>query len=329
MTGLVTRPPTGLAAPLHKALTDAAGFAERSLAPATLRAYADDFKGFAAWCEKCGIPDQACPTTAAILAAYVSHRYEDHDAKVPTLTRIVSGVLHAHTAAGYDAPKGPALKLTMQGIRRRSAERGVRPRRVAPAMAEDLREAVLALSGGELKDLRNRALVLLGFAGCFRRSELVSLEVRDLKLEAGKGYEVLLRRGKTDQEGRGLTKGIPYGEHPDTCPVRALQAWLSAARITSGPLFVGVNRHGRTTGIRLHGADVARVVKIAMAAIGRDATSFSGHSLRAGLITTAANAGKSMKVIMDQSGHRDMRTLLIYMRMAELFRDNAASSIGL
>lgn len=328
MTGLVTRPPTELALPLQKALQDAAGLAQQALAPETLRAYRHDFQAFAAWCTAMGVPEQALPTTAAILAAYVSHRYYDDGCKVPTLVRLVSAVVHQHTTAGLNTPAGAALKLTLKGIRRHSARKGVLPNRKAPTRADDLLRAI-QVQGGELIDLRDRALLLVGFAGAFRRSELVRLNVEDVRFEAKKGYRLFLPYSKTDQAGEGYWKGIPYGENPDTCPVLALQAWLQAAQLAEGPIFMGVNRHGRKTKKRLNPGEVARIVKKHMARIGKSAKDFSGHSLRAGLVTEAYAAGKSTKVIMDQTGHKSHDTLYRYIRLAEMFRDNAASGIGL
>lgn len=266
------------------------------------------------------------PAQPPILAAFVAYRYS-RGAAVPSLVRAVSAVQYEHTRHGEPPPTGPAVKLTMKGIRRDAALAGKRPRGKAPALAQDLRRVVQTM-GGTLIDLRDKALLLLGFAGAFRRSELVALNVADV-VEVKEGYRVHVRRSKTDQAGEGMVKGIPFGESPDTCPVGALAAWLRAAGITEGPLFVGVNRHGRRTEHRLSGADVGRVVKKLMARIGKDVADFGGHSLRAGLVTEAYAAGKSTKAIMDQTGHKSLQTLHRYIRLAELFRDNAARGIGL
>src|SRR6185436_10254395 len=142
----------------------------------------------------------------------------------------------------------------------------------------------------------------LGFAGAFRRSELVGLDVEDCAF--GKdGLSITLRRSKTDQQGAGRKIGIPYGSNPETCPVRALQTWLELAGITSGPLFRSLNRHGRIQPGRLSGIDVARVVKKLAERAGLDAGKYAGHSLRAGHATSAAIAGASERSIMNQTGH--------------------------
>jgi integrase len=150
---------------------------------------------------------------------------------------------------------------------------------------------------------RDRALVLLGFAGAFRRSELVALEVADCVF-GREGLTVLLRRSKTDQDGQGRKVGIPYGSNPETCPMRVLQRWLEQSGVTTGPVFRSLNRHGQVQPAGLSGIDVARVVKKLAERAGLDPAKFAGHSLRAGHATAAAIAGASERSIMNQTGHR-------------------------
>ena len=175
---------------------------------------------------------------------------------------------------------------------------------------------------------RDRALLLLGFAGAMRRSELVGLDVADV-VETTDGLVVTIRRSKTDQEGQGRKIGIPYGSKLATCPVRSLRAWKARAKITEGPLFRQVNRHGKVSEGRLGDRTVALVVKRAVAATGVDAASYAGHSLRAGLATAAAMAGVSERVIQGQTGHKSLPILRRYIREGSLFRENAAAEVGL
>ena len=175
---------------------------------------------------------------------------------------------------------------------------------------------------------RDRALVLLRFAGAFRRSELVGLDVEDAVF--GKdGLVVTLRRSKTDQEGAGRKVGIPYGSNPETCPVRVVQAWVEQAAVTTGPLFRAVNRHGRVQPGRLTGRAVARVVQKLATAAGLEASKYAGHSLRAGHATAAAIAGASERSIMAQTGHRSVQMVRRYIRDGNLFRENSAGKLGL
>jgi len=179
-----------------------------------------------------------------------------------------------------------------------------------------------------LKGTRDRALLLLGMAGAFRRSELVGIDVEHLEF-VGESVVITLPRSKTDQEGQGREVGIPFGQDANTCPVRALRAWLTAAGIESGPVLRSVNRHGQVGAGRLTGKSVALVVKHYMAAIGKDAASYAGHSLRAGHVTAAARVGVQARDIMDQTGHKSEAMLRRYIRDGSLFRDNSAAALGL
>ena len=176
--------------------------------------------------------------------------------------------------------------------------------------------------------MRDRALLLLGFAGAFRRSELIGLDRAAVALTTD-GLVVTLRRSKTDPEGAGRKIGIPYGSHPETCPVRAFRAWLEASRITAGALFRPINRHAQLGTRRLSAYAVALIVKRYATAAGLNASEFAGHSLRSGLATSAAQAGASERAIMNQTGHRSLNMVRRYIREGSLFRENAAAVVGL
>jgi len=175
---------------------------------------------------------------------------------------------------------------------------------------------------------RDKALLLLGFAGAFRRSEIASLMVEDLTFSRD-GITVLLRRSKTDQEGEGRKIGIPYGSNIDTCPVRAIEDWLQASSITTGPLFRSVNKGGKVQASPLCDKAIALIVKRTAEAAGLNPADYGGHSLRAGLATSAAMAGVEERVIMKQTGHRSVNMVRKYIRDGSLFRENAAAKIGL
>jgi integrase len=187
---------------------------------------------------------------------------------------------------------------------------------------EDLFSA-LAVMGDSLKDVRDRALLLVGFAGGFRRSEFVAINCTDIE-SVRQGVVIHVRRSKTDQEGVGRKIGIPHGR-TRWCPVAALNDWLERAGIEDGPVFRPVDRHGRVQGQRLSGEAVSLVVKERVAAIGLEPNEFSGHSLRAGLATSAAAAGVSSWKIRQQTGHASDAMLARYIRDGELFVDNAVA----
>jgi integrase len=200
-------------------------------------------------------------------------------------------------------------------------------------MTEDLRRLVGLFDQSAL-GLRDRALLLLGFAGAFRRSELVALDLDDLEFTP-RGIRVTLRRSKTDQEAEGRPIGIPYGAMPETCPVGAVERWLAHVRSVlpdydRGPLFLRLDAGGRLRLARLSDRGVARVVQRWAERAGLDPARFAGHSLRAGLATSAAAGGVSERAIMNQTGHRSLTIVRRYIRDGELFRDdNAARGAGL
>src|SRR5215469_12799496 len=226
--------PAGLGGP---GLAPVRAYVRASKADNTLRGYQSDWRDFCAWCESrgglCPLP-AAADTVAAYIAECAQHL------KPGSIQRRLNAIAEAHKAAGLDSPTHAAIvRNTLKGIRRTL---GTAPAQKAPALTDDIR-AMVDATDAEIIGARDRALVLLGFAGAFRRSELVGLNVEDCAF--GKdGLTVMLRRSKTDQEGAGRKVGIPYGSNPETCPVRTMQGWIGQTGITSGPLFRPINRHG-------------------------------------------------------------------------------------
>jgi integrase len=205
----------------------------------------------------------------------------------------------------------------MRGIRR---EHGVPQRQAKPLLREDL-FVVLGVMGDRPKDLRDRALLLIGFAGGLRRSELAAINLIDFE-RVREGIILTIRRSKTDQDGVGRRIGVPFGRTIHY-PVRALETWFDAARIEDGPVFRSVDRHGRVSG-RLSGEAVSLILRDRMATAGFDPTGYSGHSLRAGFATSATRAGVSTFKIRQQTGHASDAMLSRYVRDGELFLGNAA-----
>jgi integrase len=307
--------------PLAAVADTAREYIRASKSDATRRAYRGDWGDFTGWCRANGAAAlPASPDTVVLYMTACSTRHA-----VSTLTRRLAAISQAHKAAGYDSPTGAAaVRAVMTGIRR---AKGSAANAKAPTMTEDIRSMIASLPSG-LLGVRDRALLLVGFAGAFRRSELVGLNREDADVTRD-GLVVTLRRSKTDQEGEGRKVAIPYGSNPDTCPVRALQDWLDASGITTGPLLRYVNRHGQLGTRALSGFAVAKVVKRYAAAAGLDPAKYAGHSLRAGLATSAAVAGVPERVIMKQTGHRSVHMVRRYIRDGNLFRENAAGQVGL
>jgi len=194
-------------------------------------------------------------------------------------------------------------------------------------VTDELRRMLRALPA-TTRGVRDRALLLMGFAGAFRRSELVALDVADVR-RTEEGLVVTIRRSKTDQEGQGRTIGIPYGSDPVTCPVRALGTWLAVSGVMDGALFRTVGNDDRVQEGRLSDRGVARAVQRGAQAAGLDPATYAGHSLRAGLATAAAKAGVSERAIMAQTGHKSLSILRKYIRDGSLWHENAAAKVGL
>lgn len=286
----------------------------------TRRAYRNDWARFSAWCAERGC--SALPAAPYTVALYLTDLVGA--LSIATLGRHLVSIAQAHRAAGHPTPTTDAAVTTVwRGIRR---EHGTAQAQKAALVTADIRALVTALPEGPA-GLRDRAILLLGFAGAFRRSELVGLDVGDLVFTA-EGLVVTLDRSKTDQEGEGVKVGIPRGRHPETCPVAAVEAWLAVL----GPgaaLFRSVDRFGRIGAARLADRDIARIVKRAAHSIGLDPSRFAGHSLRAGLATSAAQAGVEERAIMAQTRHKSVVVARRYIRDGSLFRTNAAAAVGL
>jgi integrase len=263
------------------------------------------------------------PASAETVAFYVADLAKV--AKPATIDARLAAISAAHRAAGHDSPtKEEAVRLVRRGVRRTL---GTAQRQVRPVTVPELRTMLEGL-GTDPAGCRDRALLLLGFAGALRRSELVGLDMADVT-EGTDGLTVRLRRSKTDQEGAGRTVGIPFGSNPVTCPVRAWRAWLELSSITEGAAFRPVDRHGHIGATRLSPPAVALVLKRHAARAGLDPDEVAGHSLRAGLATSAAAAGVPERVIAEQTGHKGTAMLRRYIREGSLFRENAAGAVGL
>lgn len=307
----------------------AASYADASQAPATRRAYDSSWWMFATWCDDHqAIALPASPDVVALYLTFVAQAGR----RVATMARILAAIGDRHRRADLAPPASARLTGIWSGIRR--AERAPQ-RQVRALVTADLRKVVARLPAGTAGQ-RDKALLVLAFSGALRRSELVSLE-----LDTGRrivatssvafvpgGLRISLGRSKTDQEGRGQIIAIPRGR-TKLCPVAALREWLDLSGISDGPIFREVDRHGRVGATALSDRAFADVVKRAVARTGMAPDLFSGHSCRAGFVTEAAAKGATLEQIMRQTRHKKPETVLLYMREADLFSNNAAGKIGL
>jgi site-specific recombinase XerD len=318
-TALTVVEQPALPAELTATLELAAYFARASKAKATQAAYESDFRIFESWCGPRGL--SPLPATSESLCAFLADQ-ASLGKRASTLGRRLAAIRYFHRAAGHETPTGDEkIKAVLSGIRRTI---GAAPVRKKAATAD----IVIAMSSAatSLRALRNRAIVLVGFAAALRRSELVALNVEDLE-ETPEGMLVTLRRSKTDQEGLGRRVAIPRGEI--ACPVAALRAWLGAADITEGAIFRRTfnKRAQRVTEYRLAPRNVAAIVKQGAARLGFDPSTFGGHSLRAGFVTSAVKRGANLIKITDVTGHKSLEMLKTYSRDAEAFVGHAGAGL--
>ncbi len=304
--------PAGLV-PLAEA---AQSYAEASRAAATVRGYSSDWKQFRLWCGARGL--DPLPADPATVVLYLSDRAGA--LSTATLQRHLTAISQAHAAAGHPSPtKTEPVRRVWSGIRR---THGTASTGKSPLLTADVRAMVQHLGDSPL-DVRDRALLLVTYAGALRRSEVVALDVEDVTL-TGEGLLVHLRRSKTDQEGKGHLVGVPYGSDPATCPVRAYLRHLDVNGITTGPVFRVME-----TGERLSGRSAATRVQRLAGLIGKDVRTIGAHSLRAGLITSAVTAGVREHDVMRHSRHRSINVFRSYVRKVDCWADNAAVAVGL
>lgn len=286
----------------------------------TKRAYRSDWRAFNGWCV---VRDyRSLPADPGTVALYIS-KLADDGFKVSTIARRLVTIEQFHHNRELSSPVDTSLVQTVfKGIQRKI---GTKPNSKRPILITDL-QTILATLPNSLAGLRDKALLLVGFAGAFRRSELVSIDVEDLQT-VPEGFVVLIRRSKTDPNREGRKVGIPYGSSEDTCPVTALETWLTIAGLATGPVFRPVDRYDHLRDRRLSDRAVARIIKRSVARAGLKKSQFSGHSLRAGFATSAAMANVPERLIMKQTGHKSTKMVRRYIRDGQLFQQNAAETV--
>ena len=304
-------------AELRRELERAERYATSALAPSTRRAYERDWRLFATWCTERGLV--AIPAEPATVAAFLAAE-ADRGFRAVTVGRRAAAIAAAHRAQDHPNPcDSGAVAAVMSGIRR---QHGTRPlRRAAPLALDPLQRLIEPIDDTTLAGLRDRALLLLGFAAAMRRSELVALDVEDLDFDAARGLKLTIGKSKTDQERAGAQVAVPYARARDRCAVRALQAWLHTAGIHRGAVFRRMRRGDTLTEQRLTDQSVALIVKRRAQAADLRPEKLSGHSLRAGYATAAASAGVEERKIANVTRHKNLPVLRGYIRAATAFDD--------
>ncbi|MDO9712489.1 tyrosine-type recombinase/integrase [Paracraurococcus lichenis] len=321
----VPSPRSAELAPHARAAADqAVTYARGADAPNTRRAYAVDWRDWSTWCDNAGVV--ALPAAPEAVGAYLASMARTH--ALATLRRRLAAISRAHRQAGQHlATSHPAIRDTLRGIAR---EHGVPQRRAAAIGTAEIRRLVATCTDG-LTGTRDRALLLLGFAGALRRSELVAVEREHLTFTP-EGLRVRVPRSKGDPEGQGQELGIARGQHRATCPVRAMEAWLEVSGCQFGPVFRAIDRWGGIESCALHPGAVRRILLRRAEEAGIEGTALepiAPHGLRAGFVTQAYQAGLRDEEIMEHSRHRDLKTMRRYVRRAKLMQESPTKRLGL
>ncbi|WP_428080079.1 site-specific integrase [Candidatus Pelagibacter sp.] len=291
----------------------------------TLRAYKSDFKDFGAFCSRHGL--NSLPTEPKIVSLYLTHLSKN--SKFSTLRRRLVSISMVHKLKGhYLDIKHPIIIENLMGIRRvkGSIQKGKKP-----ILIKHLKLIINSINEqktNEIKKLRDKAIILIGFGGGFRRTELISIDYEDLEF-VPEGLKITLKKSKTDQFGEGMIKGLPYFDDKNYCPVINLKKWLEISNINSGPIFRRFSKGSNLTDNRLTDQSVVLLIKEHLRLAGIENKNFAGHSLRSGFATVAADSGADERSIMAMTGHKTTQMVRRYIREASLFKNNALNKIKL
>jgi site-specific recombinase XerD len=297
---------------------------QSSKANNTVRAYKSDFNDFGVFCAQNGF--KSLPSEPNIVSLYLTH-LSTKDAKISTLKRRLVSIGVIHKLKGhYLDTKHPSIIENIMGIKRR---KGSIQKAKKPILINSLKLLINAIdkqNNQEIKKFRDRSIVLIGFSGGFRRNEIVSLDYDDLDF-VPEGVKINIKRSKTDQFGEGFTKALPYFDSSQYCPVISLKKWLDISKITSGPVFRRFLKGSKLSENRLTDQTVAILIKEYLNLAGINSKNYSGHSLRSGFATSAAESGVEERNIMAMTGHKSTEMVRRYIKEANLFKNNALNKI--
>jgi site-specific recombinase XerD len=299
---------------------------QNSKAKNTVRAYKSDFNDFGLFCSKNGF--KSLPSEPKIVSLYLTH-LSTKDAKMSTLKRRLVSIGVIHKLKGYYLDtKHPSIIENIMGIKRRKGSIQLAKKPILISSLKKIINAIDEQNKEEIKKFRDRSIILIGFSGGFRRNEIVSLDCDDLDF-VPEGLKINLKRSKTDQFGEGFTKALPYLDNSQYCPVASLKKWIEISKITSGAVFRRFSRGSRLSENRLTDQTVALLIKEYLKLTGIDSKNYSGHSLRSGFATSAAESGAEERSIMAMTGHKSTEMVRRYIKEANLFKNNALNKIKL
>ena len=295
-----------------------------SKAKNTVRAYNSDFNNFGLFCAQNGF--KSLPSEPKIVSLYLTY-LSTKGSKISTLKRRLVSIGVIHKLKGhYLDMKHPSIIENIMGIKRRkgSSQKGKKP--ILISTLKKIINVIDEQNKEEIKKFRDRSIILIGFSGGFRRNEIVTLDHDDLDF-VSEGIKINLRRSKTDQFGEGFTKALPYFDNPQYCPVVSLKKWMEISKIRSGPVFRRLSKGSKLSKNRLTDQTVALLIKQYLQLIGIDSKNYSGHSLRSGFATSAAESGVEERNIMAMTGHKSTEMVRRYIKEANLFKNNALNKI--
>tara|TARA_A100001011_G_C14138253_1_gene768552 strand:- start:83 stop:1036 length:954 start_codon:yes stop_codon:yes gene_type:complete len=289
----------------------------------TIRAYKADFRDFMGFCSRHNF--KAIPTEPKIISLYLT--YLSKNSRISTLKRRLVSISMVHKIKGhYLDTKHPVIIENLMGIKRLKGSIQIGKKPILINHLKHLINVIDKDTTNELKKARNKTILLIGFSGGFRRAEIVSLNYEDLEI-VPEGVKIIIRRSKTDQYGEGMVKGLPYFTNPQYCPVINLRKWLELSKIKNGPIFRRFNKGSLLSNDRLTDQTVALIIKKYLQKAGFDNTNFSGHSLRSGFATVAAESGADERSIMAMTGHKTSQMVRRYIRDANIFKHNALNKV--
>ena len=297
---------------------------QNSKANNTVRAYKSDFNDFGLFCAKNGF--KSLPSEPKIVSLYLTH-LSTKGSKISTLKRRLVSIGVIHRLKGhYLDMKHPSIIENIMGIKRRkgSSQKGKKP--ILISTLKKIINVIDEQNKEEIKKLRDRSIILIGFSGGFRRNEIVTLDHDDLDF-VPEGVRINLKRSKTDQFGEGFTKALPYFDNSKYCPVVSLKKWMEISKIGSGPVFRRFSKGSKLSENRLTDQTVALLIKQYLQLTGIDSKNYSGHSLRSGFATSAAESGAEERSIMAMTGHKSTEMVRRYIKEANLFKNNALNKI--
>jgi site-specific recombinase XerD len=297
---------------------------QNSKANNTVRAYKSDFKDFGLFCAQNSF--KSLPSEPKIVSLYLTY-LSTKDAKMSTLKRRLVSIGVIHRLKGhYLDTKHPSIIENIMGIKRRKGSIQKRKKPILISHLKQLIDVIDKQHNEDIKKLRDRSIILIGFSGGFRRNEIVSLDYDDLDF-VEEGLKIQIRRSKTDQFGEGLVKALPYFDNSRYCPVVSLKNWISISKISSDSLFRRFSKGSRLSEHRLTDQTVALLIKKYLGLAGIDSKNYSGHSLRSGFATSAAESGAEERNIMAMTGHKSTEMVRRYIKEANLFKNNALNKI--